>query len=321
MDKARDAQKITVISDVDREYLAAENIKILQDNSPGYPAILRDIYDPPRMLFCKGEISTDDEIAVAIVGARRCSLYGLRIAEKLAYDLAERGITVISGMAKGIDSAAHKGALKAGGRTIAVMGSGFRHIYPPGSEGLMEKISASGAVLTEFAPEVMPSKWTFPRRNRIISGMAQGVVVVEAAVKSGALLTVDFALQQGKDVFAVPGPIDMITSSGTNSLIKSGAKAVTDVNDILEELRPLWTGHSPKRMDPTRSDPKEKEKEPSISEAERAVRDIILRNGPMRIDVLADLSDMRPGVLSEVLLNLETKRKIKALPGKRYECR
>ncbi|MFH1836920.1 MAG: DNA-processing protein DprA [Candidatus Omnitrophota bacterium] len=286
-------------------YEEKENIKTVRIGDEIYPASLKDMYDPPKKIFYKGEFSATDVKAVAIVGARQCSLYGTRIAEKFGYELAAKGITVVSGMAKGIDSAAHRGALNAGGRTIAVMGSGFKHIYPAGSKDLCHKISRQGAVITEFDHDIEPSKWTFPKRNRIVSGLSKGVVVIEAGVRSGALITVDFALQQGKEVFAVPGRIDMATSYGTNALIKTGANPVTDVEDILEIL-----GYD------------EKEKKGSgdnVLEDEVLICDIIKKKSPVRIDLISELAKMDANIVSGILLRLEIKGKIKALPGKMYK--
>jgi DNA processing protein len=211
-------------------------IRIIHLRDEKYPEALKNIYSPPRELFYKGDLLKEDSNCVAIVGSRKCSLYGLQMAEKIAFELASRGITVVSGMAKGVDQAAHRGALKAKGRTIAVMGSGFNHIYPSGSEALAQEILESGAVITEYTADTRPLRMNFPKRNRIISGLSKGVVVVEAAEKSGSLITVDFALNQGRDVFAVPGRVDSPVSRGTNLLIQNGAKAVMNVDDILNEL-------------------------------------------------------------------------------------
>ena len=218
------------------EYLEKEGIKPVSCLDEDYPEALKNIYDPPPILFYKGELCPRDTNAVAIVGSRRCTPYGLQAAERIAFDLAERGVVVVSGMASGIDTAAHRGALRAKGRTVAVMGSGFRHIYPPQAVKLAFRIMGSGAVLTEYLSGIEPMKGNFPRRNRIISGLVKGVVAVEAAARSGALITVDYALEQGKEVFAVPGRIDSYSSVGTNKLIQDGAKLVTGVDDVLEEL-------------------------------------------------------------------------------------
>ena len=218
------------------EYIESENVKVLCFKDEGYPGPLRDIYDPPPVIFYKGSIKAEDANSVAIVGSRRASSYGIRMAEELAAGLVEKGVTVISGLARGVDLAAHQGALSAGGRTLAVMGTGFRHIYPPEASGTVPGICASGAVITEYPSKASPTRMSFPRRNRIISALSRGVVIVEAAEKSGALITADFALEQGREVFAVPGRADIRTSKGTNSLIQQGAKLVTCAEDILEEI-------------------------------------------------------------------------------------
>lgn len=217
-------------------YIEEEKLGIISFKDKDYPESLLNIYDPPPVLYVKGSLGFDMSCCIAIVGSRKCSSYGLRIAEELAYELASKGIVIVSGMARGIDSAAHKGALKAGGRTIAVMGSGFKHVYPPESKSFIEEVSRRGAVITEYPSCTRPAKGTFPRRNRIISGLSRGVIVAEAAKKSGAMITVDFALEQGKEVFAVPGRPDAFTSGGTNALIQSGAKLITNAGDVLEEL-------------------------------------------------------------------------------------
>jgi len=294
-------------------YIEKEGIHPVCYMDEQYPGSLKNIYDPPPVLFCKGDLSRNDANAVAIVGSRRCSLYGLQMAERLAFDLAERGITVISGMARGIDSAAHKGALKAGGRTIAVMGSGFRHVYPPEAGKLVRAISENGAVLTEHSSDVLPHRGNFPRRNRIISGLAKGVVVVEAARRSGAMITVNLALEQGKEVFAVPGRVDLYASNGTNLLIQNGAKLVMSVDDILEELNML----SPTKPDGKTADKKSPDML-EIGEKERGVLEILEKDAPIHIDLLSDRTEIRPETLSEILLRLEIKGFVKTLAGRNY---
>src|SRR3990167_9491581 len=209
--------------------------KIIIDDKE-YPKNLRNIYNPPKVLYVKGTLLEQDEVAVALVGSRRASMYGLETCEKLAYELAVRGVTVVSGMAKGIDTAAHKGALKAKGRTIAVMGSGHNVIYPPENKKLYEEVAKTGAVVTEYEDDIEPLPGNFPQRNRIISGLSLGVVVVEAAKNSGALITANLAAEQGRTVFAVPGKVSSLTSAGTNELIKDGARLIQSVDDIMEEL-------------------------------------------------------------------------------------
>ena len=218
------------------DFINREGLEVLCINDKSYPQALLNIYDPPIVLFCRGKFLKSDGDAVAIIGSRKCSPYGIQMSEKLAFDLAGRGISIVSGMARGIDSAAHEGALKAGGRTIAVMGSGFRHLYPPENIKLFSRIAETGIVVTEYLSDIRPERFNFPRRNRIISGLSSGVVVVEAEKKSGAMITVNLALDQGREVFAVPGRADTSTSNGTNDLIKNGAKLVASADDILEEL-------------------------------------------------------------------------------------
>jgi DNA processing protein len=236
----------------------------------------------------------------------------MRMAENLAFDLAGRGITVVSGMARGIDSAAHRGAIKAGGRTIAVMGSGFRNIYPRESEALAKEIAASGAVVTEFQSEVTPVKYNFPRRNRIISGLVKGVVVVEAAEKSGALITADFALNEGRDVFAVPGRADSPSSSGTNLLIKSGAKLVTCAADVIEELDLAVPGVGPCDKKNAAFGSRK-----GLSDDEKSVLRVLEAEDGVHIDVLAERSGLGRRV-SEVLLKMEIKGLVTASAGRTY---
>lgn len=211
-------------------------IKIYSLNDEEYPKYLKEIYDPPVVLFCKGEIKPEDHFGLAIVGSRKLSEYGRRVTEQLASQIAQCGITIVSGLARGIDSVAHKSAISNGSRTIAVLGSGVLNIYPPENRLLAEKIIHNGAILSEFYPEEGPKKENFPRRNRIISGMSIGTVVTEASINSGALITASFALEQGREVFAVPGNINSKNSEGTNYLIQKGAKLVTKVEDILDEI-------------------------------------------------------------------------------------
>jgi DNA processing protein len=202
-----------------------------------YPTLLAEIYDPPLVLFVKGSITDQDDHCVAIVGTRRPTPYGIRMAEKFGRELAARGITVVSGLAAGIDAAAHRGALEAGGRTIAVLGCGADVIYPKQNADLYETIPQNGCILTQFAMGTDPKGTNFPVRNRIISGLSQGTLVVEAPVQSGALITARQAAEQGREVFAVPGQLDVRNSGGPHALIREGAKLVESVEDILVELR------------------------------------------------------------------------------------
>lgn len=224
--------------DLEREMQRLERagVQVFTWEDDDYPRRLCQIYNPPPVLYVRGTLLPQDEWAVAVVGTRRPTHYGREAARVLAGDLARQGVTVVSGLALGIDGVAHEAALEAGGRTIAVLGSGFRHLYPARHRGLAKRIAEQGALITEYALDVRPEASNFPPRNRIISGLSMGVVVVEAGETSGALITARFAADQGREVFAVPGPIFHRPSVGTNRLIQEGAKAVTSVNDILEEL-------------------------------------------------------------------------------------
>lgn len=201
----------------------------------GYPENLKNIYDPPPVLYVKGKITEEDINSIAIVGSRKATEYGLKTAEQFGKEVAESGFTVVSGMALGIDSAAHRGAIKAGGRTIAVFACGLNYIYPRSGLSLAKEIIKNGAIISEYPLGIEAVPRNFPARNRIISGMVKGVLIVEANKKSGSLITADFALEQGRDVFAVPGNINSPSSKGTNELIKNGAKLVDSISDIMEE--------------------------------------------------------------------------------------
>lgn len=202
-----------------------------------YPSKLKKIYKPPERLFVLGNIEILNNIGISIIGSRKCSQYGIEMSQKFAYMLAKQNINIISGLARGIDTYAHIGCLKGNGKTIAVLGSGLDNMYPPENKNLAKNIiSCGGAILTEFPLGTKPLAINFPKRNRIISGLSEAVIVVEATNKSGTAITVDFALEQGKDVYAIPGNVNQITSNGTNELIKQGAKPLTNIQDILEDL-------------------------------------------------------------------------------------
>ncbi len=219
------------------KYMTKNNIDIVTINDKEYPDKLKVIYDSPIVLYIKGNKNILNEKSIAIVGARECTKYGENIARKLAYNLSVNNINVISGLARGIDSFAHKGSIMANGKTIAVVGSGLDMVYPKENEGLFnEIINKKGLVISEYIIGTKPIAKNFPRRNRIISGLSNGVIVVEAKEKSGTLITVDFALEQGKNVYAIPGNIDNKNAFGTNDLIKQGAKIVTNMQDILEDF-------------------------------------------------------------------------------------
>ena len=237
--------QIALASDIDLDPLLdccqGHGIRILQRHCDGYPKRLEEIYDPPTVLFCKGEILPCDELSIAIVGARHASRYGIKTAERLARGLAMSGLTIVSGLARGIDAAAHRGAMAAGGRTIAVLGGGILKMYPAEHQSLADEICGCGAVIAESLPDQSPKAGCFPRRNRIVTGLSLGVIVVEAADRSGALISARLAGEQGRDVFAVPGRVTDRMSSGSNALIRDGATLVQTVDDVLEQFGPLPT--------------------------------------------------------------------------------
>jgi len=219
------------------KYMNQNNIEIITIKDKYYPDKLKVIYDPPVVLYVKGNKKILNEISVAIVGCRSCTTYGQNISKKLAYNLSLNNINVISGLARGIDSFAHKGSLVAKGKTIAVVGCGLDRVYPEENTGLFnEIIKNNGVIVSEYIVGTKPIAKNFPRRNRIISSLSNGVIVVEAREKSGTLITVDFALEQGKNIYAIPGNIDNPNAYGTNNLIKQGAKVLTSIQDILEDL-------------------------------------------------------------------------------------
>ena len=284
-------------------------IRRIDIESEEYPEALRNIYGPPRELFINGKILPQDRNAIAIVGTRWATHYGLEQCRKLAFDLAIRGVTIVSGMARGIDTAAHKGALKAGGRTIAVLGSGHNNIYPPENKKLYEEIANAGAVVSEFPPDTSPHRLNFPRRNRIISGLSRGVAVIEAAKRSGALITANFALEQGREVFAMPGNISSQKSSGTNALIKEGAKLVEDASDIIGELKYV--------MPLIKETTEIAGRNAILSPGEKTVFGI-LDETPKSMDEISNAINLPTEKASEILLKLELKRLIRALPGENF---
>lgn len=218
---------------------ADRGIRVLTPTHSEYPPGLREIHDPPAVLYCRGEILPSDERAIAIVGTRRATRYGLRQTELLARGLAEAGVTIVSGLARGVDGVAHRAAVSVGGRTLAALAGGLYRIYPPEHAELADRVAEKGALLAEAPPPMPPMSGSFPQRNRIVSGMSLGVLVIEAAERSGALITARHAAEQGRDVLALPGPIDSPPSRGCNRLIQDGAKLVTCVDDVLEEIESL----------------------------------------------------------------------------------
>ena len=240
---AHDVALARELVDVDDELqrCADFGINILEVRSDSYPRRLQEIYDPPSILYCQGQLLPQDDLAIAIVGTRHASPYGLVQAERFAKGLALAGLTIVSGLARGVDAAAHRGAMAAGGRTIAVLGSGILNLYPPDHRPLADEIVARGAMLSEFPTLQPPKAGAFPRRNRLVSGLALGVLVIEAAERSGALISARHAMEQGREVFALPGRVDNRTSRGCHRLIRDGAKLVETIDDVLTELGPLAT--------------------------------------------------------------------------------
>jgi DNA processing protein len=284
-----------------------------------YPALLRETFDPPIVLYARGDIvRAMSQPAIAIVGSRHCSTYGRNVAEKLARELGERGITIISGLARGIDSAAHQGALDGRGLTVAVMGTGLDAIYPKENQKLADRIIESGALLTEFALGSPPLPQHFPFRNRVISGMTLGVLVVEGAERSGSLITARMAMEQGRDVFAVPGNITSAKSFGPNTLIKDGAKLVQTWRDVVEEL-PVEIRAAILASERAESaDAQLKFDEVTLSDAERAVLATLGEDEPTLIDELIAKVVLARGDLMTALLTLEMAGRIQQLPGKSF---
>lgn len=302
---AKSIRKEGVDLQKDLEFIHRYKIKVISFQDPSYPANLKPFPISPPLLYVRGDILDEDCKAVAIVGSRRATPYGKLMAERFGRELAEAGITVVSGMARGIDTAAHGGAIKAGGRTIAVLGCGLDIVYPPENRTLMEKITTSGAVVSEFPLGTRPFAGNFPKRNRIISGLSLGIVAVEASLDSGVFSTVRWAAEQGRDVFAIPGDVNRRTSVGTNKLISEGAKLTTCIEDVLEELHLALPG---------------KEKPPpqiELTERERSVYDL-LSYEPTYIDQVAEGAQLAVSEVSSLLLSLELKGAVKQVAGKRF---
>lgn len=296
--------------DLEKELKLSQDLGIKIVTIEEFPQNLQNIFDPPLVLYVKGEFKKEDDLSVGIVGSRRASFYGLSCAEKFAFELAENGFTIISGLARGIDTQAHNGALRFKGRTIAVIGSGLNNIYPQENTELFEKISLNGAVVSEFPLNTEPFKQNFPRRNRLISGLSLGVLVVEAAKNSGALITADSALEQGREVFALPGKIDSPNSFGTNELIKQGAKLVSCCEEIIEELAVSVVSKVPAlNLD--------KEQNIDLDSREENLYNFIF-DDPIRFDELVEKTNLNVSKVSDLLLKLQLKKRIRTLPGKQF---
>ncbi|MCE5242764.1 MAG: DNA-processing protein DprA [Syntrophobacteraceae bacterium] len=298
------------------ESLQREGVRMICLGDPDYPSNLKAIPDPPAVLFVKGALEPRDLVSVAVVGSREASPTGMAFTERLCADLARSAVTVVSGFAVGIDRAAHCGALKAKGRTLAVLGCGLDVDYPRGSAQLGREIAESGALLSEFPFGTPPAPMHFPLRNRIISGLALGVVVVEAAQRSGSLITARFALEQGREVFAVPGPASHFRSAGPHSLLKQGAKLVENVEDILEEIRPL-VKPSPEMERRPEAKLKGVCPRPSVTPEEKALLDV-LDHTPRHIDDICRRLQWPVSQVATMLLSLEMKGIVQQLPGKHF---
>ena len=293
--------------DAQLKKLDANGIKTVSFSNKDYPEMLKNIEDAPIVLYIKGIIQKEDRYAVAIVGSRKYSSYGKLAAEKLSSELSSMGFTIVSGMARGIDTLAHTAAINSGGRSIAVLGSGIDVPYPPENRGLMEKLAASGCVISEFPPGTLPERENFPKRNRIISGLSLGVLVVEATADSGSLITASCALEQGKEVFAVPGNINSVNSKGTNDLIKKGAKLVQSAEDVIEELAPILKGYIRTR----------EKANIELSVEEKRLCDIMTAE-PKHVDMLSRESKMPAQKVLGILLSLELNGIAKQAEGKKF---
>jgi DNA processing protein len=286
-------------------------LKVLLPRCGDYPRLLNEIPDPPGVLFVRGALQGADAMAVAIVGTRHATRYGKQQAERLAAGLARAGVTVVSGLARGVDAAAHQGALAAGGRTIAVLASGVLNVFPPEHDKLADEVVAHGALVSEAAPTMPPLSGMFPQRNRIISGLSLGVVIVEAGDRSGALITARHAMEQGREVFAVPGPVDSPGSSGPHRLLRDGAKLAASVDDILEEL-----GHLPAAAPDQRGGSIRAAAELKLNDVEHAVLQAIDPAGTTLDDVAAACNLPIQRVLSTVSV-LESRRLVRKVGGNR----
>lgn len=308
---------------LDKALVAMErkDIRMLLRTDAEYPAALNGIEAPPPYLFVRGEITAADEIAVAIVGTRHATEYGRGAAESFAAAFAARGVTVVSGLARGIDTAAHRGAIGAGGRTFAVCGCGLDIVYPTENKGLMDEIAdGRGANISEFAPTVQPQSWHFPARNRIISGLCAGVIVVEAGERSGALITSDFAMEQGREVFAVPGNIHKAQSRGPHALIKAGATLVESADDVIEALNNRALPFENETARRTARSRKEKERAgPPLPRADLSLDEnrvwLQLDAEPLHVDELAGRAQMGAAEANGTLVLLELKGFARRLPG------
>lgn len=301
--------------DLTAELKRAEDFgcQIVTQEDDVYPDLLRQIYDPPIVLYVKGTLTTRDKNAVAIVGSRMTSTYGTNVARKFGYQLAYMGVTVVSGGARGIDTAAHQGALSAKGRTIAVLGTGINQVFPPENAQLFERIATQGALITQFPFNRPADKQSFPIRNRIVAGMTLGTVIVEANLTSGALITANFAVEYGRQIFAVPGPIDSPRSKGCHDLIKNGAKLCEGAEDIVSEFEYLFpAANKPQNAAETGQLPGL-----TLNENEMAIIEALGREELFIDDVIVK-TGLPPSTVSVALLTLEMKKLVRQMPGKLF---
>jgi DNA processing protein len=302
------------------ERVAKHGVQLVPLNSDDYPARLKDLPDVPPLLYARGTLSPADVNAVAIVGSRRCSSYGQRVATRLAAGVARAGYTVVSGLALGIDAAAHRGALEGNGRTIAVLAGGLSSIYPPEHVGLADEVAAHGALLTEASMLMEPQRGMFHTRNRLISGLAQAVVIIEANDRSGALITARHAAEQGREVFAIPANVDSALSAGSLRLLRDGAKLIRDVDDLLEDLKGLRT--PPPTVEKTTSaspPPATTAPTPALDPAQQRVWDLLTE--PKHADEITRNLGVSSSELNKLLLSMEMKKIIRRAPGNMYERR
>lgn len=295
----------------DIETLAKLEIRVVTRWDPDYPSNLKEIYDPPALLFVRGEIKPEDSRAVAVVGARNPTRYGIEMTEQISRGLVQAGITLVSGLARGIDTACHRTAIQEKGRTIGVLGCGIDVSYPKENKKLIQEMSQYGAVISEFRPGIAPLATNFYRRNRIVSGLAKGVLVVEAARNSGSLITANHAVDQNRDVFAIPGNLMNPRSQGCHHLIKQGAGLVESADDIIDALFP------PTGLKVQEALFKAADQEEELSETSRAVLEA-LDPDPVPIDLLCENLKMEVGKLAGLLLELELKGLIRQHPGKMF---
>ncbi len=289
-------------------------IAIVTQDDEGYPTPLRETYDPPLLLYVWGKIEPRDRHAIGVVGSRRTTMYGTQAAKKLSYQLAQSGFTIVSGLARGIDTAAHEAALAANGRTIAVIGSGLGKLYPPENLGLAEKIATGyGAVVSEFPLNTAPDKQTFPMRNRIVAAWSRALLVVECPAWSGSLITANLATEYGKPVFAVPGPIDKPTSAGCNQLIRDGATLVADASHILDDLGELPFVRKASATEPAAAIPELPEEEAAVFAA--------VSDEESPVDRIIERCGLPAHVVTANLMKLEMRKLVRAFPGFRYARR